>query len=59
MSPIRSQLPDDHPLWKEPSCFITPHIAGGHTDETRTLVQHFLTNFERFIRGEALIDRVM
>jgi phosphoglycerate dehydrogenase-like enzyme len=52
-------LPDDHPLWKEPSCFITPHIAGGHTDETRTLVQHFLTNFERFIRGEALIDRVM
>jgi phosphoglycerate dehydrogenase-like enzyme len=52
-------LPDNHPLWNEPNCFITPHIAGGHTDETRTLVQHFITNFERFIRGQGLIDRVM
>jgi phosphoglycerate dehydrogenase-like enzyme len=52
-------LPDDHPLWREPNCFITPHIAGGHTDETKTLVQHFLGNFERFVRGEELVDRVM
>ena len=52
-------LPDEHPLRKEPNCFITPHVAGGHADETKTLVRHFLKNFERFVRGEPLLDRVM
>jgi len=52
-------LPDEHPLRVEPDCFITPHVAGGHVDEAKTLVCHFLKNFDRFIRGEALLDRVM
>ncbi|HWH70346.1 MAG TPA: NAD(P)-dependent oxidoreductase, partial [Candidatus Sulfotelmatobacter sp.] len=52
-------LPDDHPLWGEPNCFITPHVAGGHLDEAKTLVRHFLNNLERFVRGEPLLDRVM
>ena len=52
-------LPDDHPLWAEPNCFITPHVAGGHVDETKTLVRHFLKNFDRFVRGKPLLDRVM
>ena len=52
-------LPDEHPLRQEPNCFITPHVAGGHVDETKTLVRHFLKNFERFVRGEPLLDRVM
>lgn len=52
-------LPNDHPLWNEPNCHITPHIAGGHPNETKTLVLHFLQNLHRFVRGEPLIDRVM
>jgi phosphoglycerate dehydrogenase-like enzyme len=52
-------LPDEHPLRAEPNCFITPHIAGGHTDEAGTLVRHFLRNLDRFVRGEALLDRVI
>jgi len=52
-------LPDDHPLWAEPNCFITPHVAGGHFEETKTLVRHFLENFDRFVRGEPLLDQVM
>ena len=52
-------LPDDHPLLREPNCFITPHVAGGHAEETKTLVRHFLGNFKSFIRGEPLLDRVM
>ena len=52
-------LLDNHPLWQEPNCFITPHTAGGHVDETKTLVCHFLKNLDRFIRGEPLLDRVM
>jgi len=52
-------LPDGHPLSAQPSCYITPHVAGGHIDETGTLVRHFLKNFERFVHGEGLLDRVM
>ena len=52
-------LPDNHPLWAEPNCFITPHVAGGHFEETKTLVCHFLQNFERFVEGNPLLDRVM
>jgi phosphoglycerate dehydrogenase-like enzyme len=52
-------LPDDHPLRAEPNCFITPHVAGGHIDEAKTVVRHFLNNLERFVSGEPFVDRVM
>ena len=52
-------LPDDHPLWQAPNCFITPHVAGGHTDETTALVRHFLANLLRFVGREPLLDRIM
>ncbi len=52
-------LPDESPLRRQSNCFITPHIAGGHTHEAETLVAHFLGNFDRFVRGEPLLDRVM
>ena len=52
-------LPADHPLRKEKNCFITPHIAGGHHDETKSLVRHFLANLARFTQDEPLLDRVM
>ncbi len=52
-------LPADHPLRGEPNCFITPHIAGGHAGEAETLVRHFLANFQRYLAGSPLLDRVM
>ena len=52
-------LPDDHPLRAEENCFITPHIAGGHGNESETLVRHFLENFKRYQDGSPLLDRVM
>ena len=52
-------LPDDHPLRHEPHCFITPHIAGGHANESETLVRHFVANFKRYLEGTPLLDRVM
>ena len=51
-------LPPDHRLWKAPNCWITPHIAGGHREEARVNVEHFVANFARFVRGEALVDRI-
>lgn len=52
-------LPEDHPLRHEPHCFITPHIAGGHANESETLVRHFIANFKRYLDGKPLLDRVM
>jgi phosphoglycerate dehydrogenase-like enzyme len=52
-------LPEDHPLWTVEKCFITPHTAGGQGDESLVLVNHFLENFRRFLRGEELGDRVI
>jgi phosphoglycerate dehydrogenase-like enzyme len=52
-------LPADHVLWTLPNCWITPHSAGGHADESRRLCQHFMENFERYIAGKPLADRVI
>jgi phosphoglycerate dehydrogenase-like enzyme len=52
-------LPEGHPLWTAPRCHITPHTAGGHADETGTMIRHFLDNFRRFVQGAALHDRIM
>ncbi len=52
-------LPADHPLRHEPNCQITPHIAGGHGDETGTLIRHFLTNLRLYQDKAPLRDRIM
>ncbi len=52
-------LPLGHPLWKTPNCYITPHTAGGHTDERPRLINHFLLNLDRFVAGDDLIDRII
>jgi phosphoglycerate dehydrogenase-like enzyme len=51
-------LPAEHPLWRVPNCYITPHSAGGHFDEEERLVRHFGENLQRFAKGLALVDRV-
>jgi phosphoglycerate dehydrogenase-like enzyme len=52
-------LPLDHPLVAAPNCFITPHTAGGHRNESESLVRHFLDNLRRFLAGSELRDRIM
>ena len=52
-------LPPDHPLWRTPNCHITPHTAGGTIDEPVRLAEHFLDNLRRFVRGEAMLDRIV
>jgi len=52
-------LPPEHPLWETPNCYITPHIAGGHSNEMERLATHFLDNFRRFTQGEPLLNRVL
>jgi len=53
-------LPPSNPLWTAPNCFITPHTAGGRSDQDVALVRHFLANLAAFEKGgEAMIDRVV
>jgi len=56
---VPEPLADDHPLRTLENCHITPHTAGGHGNESLTLVNHFLGNFQRFLKGEPLVDRIM
>ena len=50
-------LPPEHALWQANNCFITPHTAGGHHNEGERLLDHFLTNLNRFQQTELLLDR--
>jgi phosphoglycerate dehydrogenase-like enzyme len=52
-------LPPGDPLWTTPNCFITPHTAGGRSDQDEAIVRHFVRNLAAFTRGEPLVDRVV
>lgn len=52
-------LPPENPLWTMPNCYITPHVAGGHSREREMQVRHFLNNLRLFERGENLINRIV
>jgi phosphoglycerate dehydrogenase-like enzyme len=52
-------LPPEHPLWTAPRCYITPHTAGGRSDQDEAIVKHFLGNLAAFEQGGAMTDRVV
>ena len=56
---VTEPLPSDHPLWRTPNCFITPHTAGGHSTEFERHADLLIENFRRLRSGEELIDRIM
>jgi phosphoglycerate dehydrogenase-like enzyme len=41
------------------NCIVTPHTAGGHSDEHERLVRHFLDNLQFFTTNRPLVDRIM
>ncbi|HQY89184.1 MAG TPA: D-2-hydroxyacid dehydrogenase [Tepidisphaeraceae bacterium] len=52
-------LPSSHRLWTHPRCFVTPHTAGGLSNEIDRHIDQFIENVSRFRCREPLIDRVM
>jgi phosphoglycerate dehydrogenase-like enzyme len=52
-------LPPEHPLWRAPNCYITPHTGGGHHNEFERLAKHFLANLSRFESGQPLSDQLI
>lgn len=51
-------LPPSDPLWTTPNCYITPHTAGGHTNEFERVVDHFLENLKRYQNKMELLNQV-
>lgn len=46
------------PLWSHEKILLTQHTAGGHRDEQRIAVEHFVRNIERFKSGQQLANIV-
>lgn len=51
-------LPVGHPLWRTPNTHITPHNSGDVRGWSDRLQDQFLVNFERYLRGEELLNIV-
>ncbi|KFI93053.1 phosphoglycerate dehydrogenase [Bifidobacterium saguini DSM 23967] len=53
-------LPETSPLWDEPRCLITPHVAGGnHLEKTsEQIIRIALGNVTRYARHQELINLV-
>lgn len=51
-------LPVGHPLWRTPNTHITPHNSGDVHGWSDRLQDQFVANFERYLRGEELLNIV-
>ena len=51
-------LPESSPLWTLPTVIVSPHICGDFDGWERAVVDVFLDNLGRFVRGETLRNRV-
>jgi phosphoglycerate dehydrogenase-like enzyme len=51
-------LPAESPLWDLPNVVITPHIAGVSKRNMDTLVDLFITNLGRYLKGQELYNLI-
>lgn len=55
-------LPAEHPLWKQPKAFITPHISGkslGHCPDTQQrIVDICCDNIDRFLNEKPILNEI-
>ena len=51
-------LPDDHPLWREPRCLITPHTGNTMEMAIPLLSERVRENVRRRSAGEPLLGLV-
>jgi phosphoglycerate dehydrogenase-like enzyme len=51
-------LPESSPVWNHPGVSVTPHMAGVMPDTPEKLERLFLANFDRYRRGDRLINQL-
>tara|TARA_R110002020_G_scaffold296658_1_gene512398 strand:+ start:208178 stop:209101 length:924 start_codon:yes stop_codon:yes gene_type:complete len=49
-------LPKDHPFWREPNIFITPHVAS--VSSPASIIPQVVENYNRLQAGEPLLNTV-
>jgi phosphoglycerate dehydrogenase-like enzyme len=51
-------LPEESPLWEAPGCVVSAHMSGDVVGWRDTLARQFVTNVERWLAGEPLVNVV-
>ena len=51
-------LPRDSPLWELPNALLSPHTAALSPRENERIVDLFMENVRRYLRGDELLSRV-
>jgi phosphoglycerate dehydrogenase-like enzyme len=51
-------LAADSPLWSMPNVIVSPHVCGDFDGWERVVVELFVENLGRFVRGEPLVNAV-
>lgn len=51
-------LPDDHALWQQPNCIITPHVGNTAEMGLPLLADRIEDNVRRFLAGDELVGAV-
>ena len=51
-------LPKDHPLWKAPNLFISPHVSWHSKNHAERLLKVLELNLERLSEGKAFVNEV-
>ncbi|MDQ2998469.1 MAG: D-2-hydroxyacid dehydrogenase, partial [Chloroflexota bacterium] len=51
-------LPPEHPLWRTPNAWITPHISSSSPRTSERAIAIFLENVRRDIAGQPLVNVV-
>jgi phosphoglycerate dehydrogenase-like enzyme len=51
-------LPNGHPLWNAPNCFITPHIAGSVLGFSSRAYKFAGEQVRRYLAGEPMLNQV-
>jgi len=54
----KEPLPADNPLWTMENVILTQHTGGSGNQEVIGRVNRFITNFNHFIAGEEINDRI-
>ncbi|XP_030760359.1 uncharacterized protein LOC115885542 [Sitophilus oryzae] len=52
----KEPLPEDSPLWKQNSVFLTPHVSG--PSRVQDIVKQFKINYEKYLENQPLSHKV-
>jgi glyoxylate/hydroxypyruvate reductase len=53
---LHEPLSPDSPLWTMPRVIISPHSASNGVNENKRLVELFIENLRRYLRGDTLLN---